>query len=81
LGDGSIEVERFISNGEICGEEALHELFTTHADREHMEAVERVRLENVLRRNTPSPPCFHCRGGGKLGNLSSSFPLYGASVA
>jgi hypothetical protein len=39
LGDGSIEVERFISNGEICGEEALYELFTTHADREHMEAV------------------------------------------
>jgi hypothetical protein len=39
LGDGSVEVERFISNGEICGEEALHELFTTHADREHTEAV------------------------------------------
>ena len=26
------EVERFISNGEICGEEALHELWTTYAD-------------------------------------------------
>ena len=32
LDDGSIEVERFISNGEICGEEALHELWTTYAD-------------------------------------------------
>jgi len=25
LGNGSVEVERFISNGEICGEEALAE--------------------------------------------------------
>jgi hypothetical protein len=32
LGDGSVEVERFISDGEICGEEALQELLTTHAD-------------------------------------------------
>jgi hypothetical protein len=32
LDDGSVEVERFISNGEICGEEALHELWTTYAD-------------------------------------------------
>jgi hypothetical protein len=34
LGDGSVEVERFISAGEICGEEALHELLTAHADNE-----------------------------------------------
>ena len=34
LSDGSIEVERFLSNGEICGEEALHELLTTYADSE-----------------------------------------------
>jgi hypothetical protein len=39
LGDGSVEVERFISNGEICGEEALHEAFTKYAEREHTEAV------------------------------------------
>jgi hypothetical protein len=39
LGDGSVEVERFISNGEICGEEALHEVFTKYADREHTEVV------------------------------------------
>ncbi len=39
LGDGSIEVERFLSNGEICGEEALHELLTRHADPEQAEAV------------------------------------------
>jgi hypothetical protein len=37
LGDGSIEVERFLSNGEICGEEALRELWTRYADPEHAE--------------------------------------------
>jgi hypothetical protein len=37
LGDGSIEVERFLSNGEICGEEVLHELWTRYADPEHAE--------------------------------------------
>ena len=39
LGDGSVEVERFISNGEIGGEEALHELFSRHADQEEVELV------------------------------------------
>jgi hypothetical protein len=39
LGDGSIEVERFLSNGEICGEEAFDELFTKYADREQTEVV------------------------------------------
>ena len=37
LGDGSIEVERFLSNGEICGEAALHVLWTKYADPEHAE--------------------------------------------
>ncbi|MGH8056899.1 MAG: hypothetical protein ACREOH_06625 [Candidatus Entotheonellia bacterium] len=37
LGDGSIEVERFLGNGEICGEEALRELWTRYADPEHAE--------------------------------------------
>ena len=32
FGDGSVEVERFRSNGEIGGEESLHELLTTYAD-------------------------------------------------
>jgi hypothetical protein len=35
LGDGSVEIERFISNGEICGEEALSELLTRYVDEEH----------------------------------------------
>jgi hypothetical protein len=34
LGDGCVEVERFISNGEIGGEEALAELLTQYADQE-----------------------------------------------
>jgi len=37
VGDGSIEVERFLSNGEICGEGALSELWTKFADPEHAE--------------------------------------------
>ena len=39
LGDGTVEVERFVSNGEIGGEEALHELFTRYADHEPADAV------------------------------------------
>ncbi len=39
LGDGSVEIERFLSNGEICGEEALQELLSKYADPEHAEAV------------------------------------------
>jgi len=39
LGDGSVEVERFLSNGEICGEEALHELLHRYADPAHAEAI------------------------------------------
>jgi hypothetical protein len=35
--DGSVEVERFISNGEIYGEETLHELFTRYAEQEYAE--------------------------------------------
>jgi len=39
LGDGSVEIERFLSNGEICGEEALHELLSKYADPAHAEAM------------------------------------------
>ena len=39
LGDGSVEVERFLSNGEICGEEVLHELLSKYADPEHADAM------------------------------------------
>jgi hypothetical protein len=39
LGDGSVEVERFLSHGEICGEEALHELLHKYGDPDHAEAI------------------------------------------
>ena len=39
LGDGSVEVERFLSNREICGAEALHELLRKYADPAYAEAV------------------------------------------
>jgi hypothetical protein len=39
LGDGTVEVERFISNGEICGEEALQALLSQYADHESAEVV------------------------------------------
>jgi hypothetical protein len=34
LADGSVEVERFISDGEIYGEDILGELFTKYTDQE-----------------------------------------------
>jgi hypothetical protein len=34
VGGGSVEAERFISNGEIGGEEALAELLTQYVDQE-----------------------------------------------
>ncbi len=37
--DGSVEIERFVSNGEICGEETLQELLTSHVDPEQAEVV------------------------------------------
>ncbi len=37
FGDGTVEIERFRSNGEIGGEESLQELLTTYADQERAE--------------------------------------------
>jgi hypothetical protein len=31
LSDGTVDVERFVSTGTLCGEEALGELFALHA--------------------------------------------------
>src|SRR5207253_1445505 len=45
--DGSIEVERFISNGEIHGEEILKELFARYADAEDRRA-KLERFEELL---------------------------------
>lgn len=35
LGDGSVEIERFTSNGEIYGKDIINELFTRYSDRPH----------------------------------------------
>lgn len=37
--DGSVEAERFLSSGDICGEEVLHELLTKYADEEPVDVV------------------------------------------
>ena len=39
LGDGTVEVERFISNGEMYGEETVHALLRRYADHESVEVV------------------------------------------
>ena len=39
LGDGTVEVERFISDGEIYGEETIHALLSRYADHESVEVV------------------------------------------
>jgi hypothetical protein len=39
LSDGTVEVERFLSTGEICGEEALGELLGKYSDPERAEAI------------------------------------------
>jgi hypothetical protein len=45
LADGSVEVERFISDGEIYGKDILGELLTKYADQEDesTEAVQKVK--------------------------------------
>ena len=45
LADGSVEVERFISDGEIYDEDTLGELLTKYADQEDEspEAVQKVK--------------------------------------
>jgi len=47
LDDGSVEVERFISNGEVHGEEILTELFARHAAAEDRRA-KLERFEELL---------------------------------
>lgn len=36
LSDGAVEVEKFISNGEIAGEEALSEFFARYSEQEEL---------------------------------------------
>jgi hypothetical protein len=51
LSDGSIEVERFMSDGEIYGEEVLNELFAVYSDpqeKDGLEIAQAVELVSVM---------------------------------
>jgi hypothetical protein len=47
LDDGSVEVERFISNGQICGKEVLGELFARYSRDESDDLELRQEVEVV----------------------------------
>ena len=46
LADGSVEVERFISDGEIYGEDILSELFTKYTDQDGESGREATSIRN-----------------------------------
>ncbi|HXU35560.1 MAG TPA: hypothetical protein VN937_04300 [Blastocatellia bacterium] len=47
LDDGTLEVERFVSNGQVCGEEALGELFARYSETESND-LEASQLAEVV---------------------------------
>lgn len=47
LDDGTLEVERFVSNGQVCGEEALSELFARYSETES-DNLEASQLAEVV---------------------------------
>ncbi|MEG4204756.1 hypothetical protein QUA20_12605 [Microcoleus sp. Pol7_A1] len=49
LSDGSVEVEKFVSNGEIAGEEALSELFDRYSelDETNGDLAQKIELTNA----------------------------------
>jgi hypothetical protein len=51
LSSGAVEVEKFISNGEIAGEEALRELFARYLEQENLstETSQNTDLATVKR--------------------------------
>ncbi|MFB2937503.1 hypothetical protein ACE1B6_19820 [Aerosakkonemataceae cyanobacterium BLCC-F154] len=42
LNDGSVEVEKFVSNGEIGGEEALSELFSRYSEQNDLQLIQNL---------------------------------------
>ena len=52
LGDGSVEIEKFISNGEIYGKDILNELFARYSDQPRnprtSESAELATLESEI---------------------------------
>ena len=51
LSDGSVEVEKFVSNGEIAGEEALSELFDRYSelDETNGDLAQKIELTNAIK--------------------------------
>ena len=50
LSDGSVEVEKFVSNGEIAGEEALSELFDRYSEQDETngDLIQKIELTNAI---------------------------------
>ncbi len=51
LSDGSVEVEKFVSNGEIAGEEALSELFDRYSELDETtgDLAQKIELTNAIK--------------------------------
>jgi hypothetical protein len=49
--DGSVEVEKFVSNGEIAGEEALSELFDRYSEQDETKGdlTQKIELTNAMK--------------------------------
>ncbi len=43
LNDGSVEVEKFISNGEMGGEEVLGELFSRYSEQNDLQLIQNLQ--------------------------------------
>ncbi len=51
LSDGSVEVEKFVSNAEIVGEEALSELFDRYSEQDETngDLAHKIELTNAMK--------------------------------
>ncbi len=51
LSDGLVEVEKFVSNGEIAGEEALTELFDRYSEQDETDGdlTQKIELTNAIK--------------------------------
>lgn len=51
LSDGSVEVEKFVSSGEIAGEEALSELFDRYSEQDETngDLTQKIELTNAIK--------------------------------
>ena len=51
LSDGSVELEKFVSNGEIAGEEALSELFARYSELDETagDLPQKIEFKNAIK--------------------------------